>query len=56
MRPSGAKVRLRDEMGAFPAPVGEAGEALAAVAPGERLRLAWRRERPHLIPEPHLGA
>ena len=38
------------------APVGEAGEALAAVAPGEPLRLAWRRERPHLIPEPHLGA
>ena len=38
------------------APVGEAGEALAAVAPGARLRLAWRRERPHLIPEPHLGA
>ena len=37
------------------APVGEAGEALAAVAPGERLRLAWRRERPHLIPESPLG-
>ena len=37
------------------APVGEAGEALAAVAPGEPLRLAYRRERPHLLPEVQLG-
>ena len=32
------------------APAGAAEEAFAPVAPGETLRLAWRRDRPHLIP------
>ena len=38
------------------APTGASAEALGGVAPGELLRLAYRRDQPHLIPEAGDGA
>ena len=37
------------------APAGESGAALSDVAPGALLRLAYRRDQPHLIPEADNG-
>ncbi len=37
-------------------PTEKSSEALGRITPGERLHLAYRRDRPHLIPEPGDGA
>ena len=43
--------RFPNGMSVTAAPAGAADEAFAPIAPGDALRLAYRRDHPHLIPE-----
>ena len=43
--------RLANGASLTAAPTGADGDSLSAVAPGDPIRLAYRRDRPHLSPE-----
>jgi spermidine/putrescine transport system ATP-binding protein len=48
--------RLANGASLTAAPTGAEAETLSSVAPGDPIRLAYRRDRPHLIPENQDGA
>jgi hypothetical protein len=47
--------RLANGATVIATPTGAGAEALGGIAPGGVLRLAYRRDQPHLIPEAHHG-